>query len=71
MTILDSCVEVLKQEGTALTADEIYERIVGKNLYSFGAKDPLAILRGTIRKHLKRQHGHLIREVAPKRYEAV
>jgi restriction system protein len=71
MTILDACVEVLKEEGKALTAEEIYERVVAKNLYGFGAKDPLAVLRQTIRKHLKRQSGLLIREDTPKHYRAV
>lgn len=70
MTILDACVDVLKAEGSALSADEIYERIISRNLYSFGAKDPVAILRGTIRKHLKSPAAHRLRETSPKRYEA-
>lgn len=70
MTILDACVDVLKAEGSPLGAEQIYERIVARNLYSFGAKDPLSILRGTIRKHLKSSGAHRIRESAPKKYEA-
>ena len=71
MTILDACVEVLKADGSALTAEDIYQRIVSRKLYSFAAKDPLSILRGTIRKHLKSSGAQRIRECGPKRYEAI
>lgn len=29
----------------------IYQAIIDKKLYSFGAKDPISIVRGTLRKH--------------------
>ena len=71
MTILDACVTVLKEAQTPLSAEEIYSRIGEKELYSFGAKDPLSILRATIRKHLKSPGAQRLSESAPKRYSAI
>lgn len=71
MTILDACVEILKEAGKPMTAEDIYKSITEKGLYTFGAKDPLAILRGTLRKHVRSNPPHRIAEDEPKRYRAV
>ncbi|WP_320005678.1 hypothetical protein [Maridesulfovibrio sp.] len=41
---------VLTESDTPLTIDEIYDKIISNNLFTFGAKDPKGILRSTIRK---------------------
>ena len=51
MTIIEAIKRVLEKEKQALTSKDIYEKIVEENLYSFGAKDPKAIVNGIIRKH--------------------
>ncbi|KGM98312.1 restriction endonuclease [Clostridium novyi A str. 4552] len=51
MIIIEAIKEILSKEETGLTSREIYQKIVDKNLYSFGAKDPKAIVNGIIRKH--------------------
>lgn len=51
MTIIEAIKEVLSKEENGLSSREIYEKIVDKNLYSFGAKDPKSIVNGIIRKH--------------------
>lgn len=51
MTIIEAIKEVLFQEEVGLTSKNIYGKIIARNLYSFGAKDPKAIVNGIIRKH--------------------
>lgn len=51
LTIVEAVKFVMKKEGKALTSSEIYQKIIKLNLYSFGAKDPKAIVNGTIRRH--------------------
>lgn len=51
MTIIDAIKQVLADEQIGLTSREIYEKIVSKGLYNFGAKDPKGIVNGIIRKH--------------------
>lgn len=51
MTIIEAIKKILYKEKIGLTSKEIYEKIVENNLYSFGAKDPKAIVNGIIRKH--------------------
>lgn len=53
MTILDACVTVLNEANEPLTIDKIYDQIISKNLYKFGAKDPKNMVSSTLRKHLK------------------
>ena len=55
-TILDAAVQVLSADRKARTPKEIHEEIVAKGLYSFGAQDPVGMVRATLRKHL-RSHG--------------
>ncbi|NDK99884.1 restriction endonuclease [Photorhabdus bodei] len=51
MTIIEAIINVLREHGKALSHKDIYDRIISKNYYSFGAKDPVAVVRGEIRKH--------------------
>lgn len=71
MTILDACVTVLREAGKPLPAEEIFQRVQDRSLYKFGAKDPLSIVRATIRKHLRTPGSHRLRECSPKHFEAI
>lgn len=51
MTIVEAISRVLKDEDKSLTSEEIYNKILEHNLYVFGARDPKAIVNGTIRRH--------------------
>lgn len=51
MTIIEAIKEVLLDEEIGLTSKNIYEKIIERNLYCFGAKDPKGIVNGIIRKH--------------------
>ncbi|MEE2577312.1 HTH domain-containing protein, partial [Pseudomonas aeruginosa] len=51
VTIVGAIKEVLSLAEHPLTHKEIYEAITTKGLYSFGAKDPISIVRNKIRKH--------------------
>ena len=51
MTIIEAIKEILKSEPKGLTSSEIYQKIVDRNLYSFGAKNPAGVVNGEIRRH--------------------
>ncbi len=51
MTIIEAAMQVLKTENRPLSADEVYDLICKRSLYSFGAKDPLSIVRAELRRH--------------------
>jgi hypothetical protein len=60
-TIKEAIIAVLKDKGGEMTASEIYDEIVRKGLYTFMAKDPLAIVKTEIRRsaygvELKKAH---------------
>jgi len=50
MTITEAIIEVLKDKADGCTAEEIYDRIIEKNLYSFGAKSPISVIKIEIRR---------------------
>ncbi len=50
MTIIEAIKEVLKNEPSGLSSAEIYQQIINRNLYQFGAKNPIAVVNGEIRK---------------------
>ena len=50
MTIIEAIKEVLKNETSGLSSAEIYQQIINRNLYQFGAKNPIAVVNGEIRK---------------------
>ena len=47
-TIAQSVIEVLQKSNEPLTAAEITQSILDKELYKFNAKDPRAMVRGAI-----------------------
>lgn len=50
MTIVEAAEEALKSLGGGpATVRQIYDEIVRRSLYSFGAKNPVSVLSGTIR----------------------
>ena len=51
MTIIEAIKEVLKNEPLGLSSAEIYQQIIDRNLYRFGAKNPIGVVNGEIRRH--------------------
>lgn len=47
-TIVQAAIEVLKEAKQPMTAAEITQAILDKELYSFNTKDPRAMVRGAI-----------------------
>lgn len=50
MTIVEAIKDVLGDVPEGLTAKEIYDQIVDRKLYSFGAKNPLGVVNSQIRR---------------------
>lgn len=50
MKIFEAAEVVLKEAGRPMGAKEIYTEIVKKDLFTFGAKDPVSIVSKTLRK---------------------
>lgn len=50
-SIADVVVTVLEANKAPMSAKEIYDSIIAKQLYDFKAKDPFAILRAQLNKH--------------------
>lgn len=69
MTILDACIIVLDKSDSPMKAEEIYRQIVEQQLFEFKAKDPLAILRSALRKHMRGAGPHRVVETQPKTYK--
>ena len=53
MTVLQAALEILRDTNERLNAKQIYEKICEKNLYVFGAKDPVAVVSAALRKATK------------------
>lgn len=51
MTIIEAIVNVLRESSNPLSPKDIYDLIINRQYYTFGAKDPLGVVRGEIRKH--------------------
>ena len=51
MTILEAIKEVLKDRPDGLTSRDIYDEIVNRDLYQFGAKTPVSVVNCEIRRH--------------------
>jgi hypothetical protein len=67
-TIIDACVTTLQEASKPLAPGEIYRRIIDKELFEFKAKDPLSILRSSIRKHLRGAPPHRLSVVEGGKY---
>lgn len=50
MTIVEAIKTVLQDAPGGLSSEEIYDRIVQRGLYVFGAKKPVAVVNGEIRR---------------------
>jgi HB1, ASXL, restriction endonuclease HTH domain len=57
LTIVTAAESVLKESGKPMTAAEIHAAVVKKNLFTFGAKDPVAMVRTALRKELRKEEG--------------
>lgn len=51
MTILEAIKEVLRDHREGLTSKDIYNEIIARNLYQFGAKTPVSVVNCEIRRH--------------------
>ena len=51
MTIVEAVKMVLSSSDSGLTSREVYQQIIARNLYSFPAKKPDAVVNSTIRRH--------------------
>lgn len=51
MTIVESIKTVLADFPGGLTHQQVYNEIIQRKLYSFGAKDPLSVVRAKLRTH--------------------
>lgn len=51
MTIMEAIKEVLQAEPNGLTSSDIYKKIIEQGLYQFGAKNPVGVVNGEIRRH--------------------
>lgn len=51
MTIIEAIKIVLNEEHQSMNSKEIYNRIIEKELYKFGAKNPHGIVNGILRSH--------------------
>lgn len=70
MTILEAAVTVLRESNEAMSVKAIYEEIVRRDLYKFGAKSPKSVLSGTLRNHIKKSPRSEIVEVSSGVYKA-
>ena len=50
MKIYEAALVVLKESGQPMHARDIHREIVARDLYSFGAKDPVSIVSQSLRK---------------------
>ncbi len=50
MTILEAIKQVLLNHSEGLTSQEVYDEIIARGLYKFGAQQPVAVVNGQIRR---------------------
>lgn len=50
MKIYEAALMVLKESGQPMHARDIHREIVARELYSFGAKDPVSVVSQALRK---------------------
>lgn len=53
MTIVEAIKKVLENKPEGMTASQIYDEIIAQDLYSFGAKSPISVVVGQIRRRCK------------------
>jgi hypothetical protein len=64
MTILEACIEVLSAAEEPMPVAHIHAEIVRRSLYRFGAKEPVGVVRATLRRHLRADGSHRVIEVS-------
>lgn len=69
MTILEAAIQVLAEHKQPMKVGDIYDSIVSKDLYKFGAKSPRSVLSGTLRNHVKKSPNPDVVECGPGTYE--
>ena len=50
MKMYEAAEKVLRDAGRPMAVNDIYEEIIKNQLFTFGAKDPVAVLKQTLRK---------------------
>ena len=45
--------DIIQEHGRAMTAQEVYQVMVDRNLYQFNAKNPATVVRSQLRRHSK------------------
>ena len=50
MTIVEAIKKVLENKTQGLTSKQIYEEIIHRNLYSFGAENPVGVVNAQLRR---------------------
>lgn len=53
MTIVEAIKMVLESSSVGMTSQEIYEEIIKKDFYSFGAKNPVGVVNSQLRRRCK------------------
>jgi hypothetical protein len=48
---MEAALKVLRSSGRPMSPQEIYDQICKEKLFSFGAKDPVAILKAQLCRH--------------------
>lgn len=72
MRIYEAAQQVMREANRTMHAKEVYQQIVAKGLFEFGAKDPVSIVAQTLRKKSDApiNKGHvLFRKVGQNTYE--
>ena len=52
-TIHQIAADIIKENGSAMSAQQIYQAMVDRNLYEFKAKNPATVVRSQMRRHSK------------------
>ena len=45
--------DIIQEHGRPMTAQEVYQVMVDRNLYQFNAKNPATVVRSQLRRHSK------------------
>ena len=74
MTIAEAAQIVLKTANRPMHINEIYDAIISQGLYTFGAKDPKAVLSRTVRMKStanNRESKPIFRQINQSKYELI
>lgn len=51
MTVIEAVLQVMRESGAPMSPIQVLQAIQSKNLYTFGARSPLGIVRSNMRRH--------------------